>query len=259
MGSIDGYIFVIIRRISRNWDTLFLYLRPSNIRYAIIIGLGHPAMGTGFTTHLLRENNIDVDHERMGGDGIISWMAAVDDSPPNTNADRISSSQLASAKKFLIIRSPLKALNSVIKENSVRPSLQWRRSHILKKYGHDILPTVDYDHIDSLQHQQKIIQLKVAIDSLYYWYSICLEHSPEIVYRADMPEDDNKLSNFIGDHIIRYDDLYRNSKKLLTDIDQIDSYDIKLIGPEHTSKLLELLEKFEYYQDFNRVLDLAHS
>ncbi|MFK4998907.1 hypothetical protein ACI2OX_21260 [Bacillus sp. N9] len=41
--------------------------------------LGHPRSGTGYMAYLLRQFGYGIGHERMGKDGISSWMFAVND------------------------------------------------------------------------------------------------------------------------------------------------------------------------------------
>ena len=258
-GGIDAYFYYILNRIGRNWQTIFIYFKPSNLKYAIIIGLGHPAMGTGFTSSLFKRNGLDVGHEVFGKDGIVSWMACVDDTPPNAEADRVTSRMLKGSKLFAVVRSPINSIHSVIRENDIPASLSWRRRHIKNVTGKDIIPELDYSHIDSLERQAKIIKLQVAIDSMYYWYSIILSHRPDIIYRVDRTEDDNLLGDFVGSKIVRNESIWKNSKALVDDTRTLDSYDIKLIGPEYVSKLLEMLDKFHYDRDFYRISELANS
>lgn len=258
-GGVDSYIYLIINRIGRNWQTIFIYFRPSNLKYAIIIGLGHPAMGTGFTSSLLKKNGLDVGHEVFGKDGMVSWMACVDDCLPNAEADRVSSIMLKESKLFAIVRSPINSVLSVVRENDIPNSLIWRRKHIKNETGYDIIPEIDYRHIDSLERQAKIIKLKVAIDSMYYWYSIILDHHPEIIYRVDNIEDDNLLGEFVGSRIVRDENIWKNSSALADDTKTLDSYDIKLLGPEHVSKLLQMLGEFQYDKDYHRISELVNS
>ena len=42
--------------------------------YVPILGVGHPRTGTGYTSKILKKWNVDVGHEYIGKDGIVSWF-----------------------------------------------------------------------------------------------------------------------------------------------------------------------------------------
>ena len=42
----------------------------------LILGLGHPRTGTGYTSKLLQSWGLDVGHEKMGEDGTVDWTLA---------------------------------------------------------------------------------------------------------------------------------------------------------------------------------------
>lgn len=89
----------------------------------MIVGLGHRC-GTGFAASLLKEHGLDVRHEDVGADGVISWMQVAKrragpwgNTLPGYPDD---------AKLFLVARSPLAALNSVATENQQIRSIGFR-------------------------------------------------------------------------------------------------------------------------------------
>ena len=47
-------------------------------RHMPILGLGHPRTGTGFTSKILNMWGLDVGHEVIGRDGIVSWLLFTD-------------------------------------------------------------------------------------------------------------------------------------------------------------------------------------
>ena len=50
-------------------------LKHENAKEAkIILGVGHPRTGTGYTSNLLKSWGLDVGHEKMGKDGIVAWQ-----------------------------------------------------------------------------------------------------------------------------------------------------------------------------------------
>tara|TARA_B110000503_G_scaffold45201_1_gene73781 strand:+ start:700 stop:1437 length:738 start_codon:yes stop_codon:yes gene_type:complete len=50
------------------------YLPGSKCNYVPILGIGHPRTGTGFTAVSLQRWGLDVLHENIGKDGIVSWF-----------------------------------------------------------------------------------------------------------------------------------------------------------------------------------------
>jgi hypothetical protein len=42
-----------------------------------ILGVGHPRTGTGYTTKLLNQFNLDVGHEEMKTNGVVAWQFAL--------------------------------------------------------------------------------------------------------------------------------------------------------------------------------------
>ncbi len=91
--------------------------------------------------HLLCAFGLDVGHERLGANGISSWMFAVDDDPypfaRNRGAELRRDKQFATVIQH--VRNPADAIPSIMVENRHSPvSYQFRRRHILKELGIDL-------------------------------------------------------------------------------------------------------------------------
>ena len=167
----------------------------------MIVGLGHPRCGTGFAASLLREHGLDVRHEDIGADGVISWMqVAKRRAGPwgNTLAEYPDD-----AKLFLVARSPLAALNSVATENQQIRSIGFRSQLIWERRRVDLFV---WDNQTAGEGVYDFFGW--AVMSLAYWYDICLEEitgraDPGVVFRIEQPGDDAVLGDFLGRTIVR--------------------------------------------------------
>ncbi|WP_342069210.1 hypothetical protein [Yoonia algicola] len=101
---------------------------------------------------------------------------------------------------FCVARSPLAAVPSIIGENRVKKSYRFRRNHLRRILGHDILP------------EEIVDPLFCAVISYVYWFELCLSHNPSVIFRVDRESDDQQLGDFVGRRIVRSDDIYRNSR-----------------------------------------------
>lgn len=208
----------------------------------MIIGLGHPRCGTGFTTSLLIQHGVQVKHEHIGEDGTISWLQVAKRGPSpwgNTLTEYPKDSRI-----FLVARSPLAALNSVATESKQIRSIGFRSQVIWERRGIDIFA---WNQQTSPQGQYDYFGW--AVMSLAWWYDICLEERPEFVYRVDHPQDDQLLSNLVGRPISREDkNIWRNEKPHV----KKDHYDLSELGrvPKvHLQRLIAITRILGYPDD----------
>jgi len=211
----------------------------------VIVGLGHPRCGTGFAASLLSANGAAVLHEKVGTAGIVSWMqVAKRHAGPwgNTLAEYQPGTRL-----FLVARSPLAALNSVATENQQIRSIGFRSQVIWQRRGIDMFVWTDqtagtgvYDFFGW------------AVMSLAYWYDICLEENPEVIFRIEEPDDDELLSGIVGHPVTRVGKgLWRNehtagkkSAKLAYPISELAR-----VPKPHLAKLVEVTNRLGYPED----------
>ena len=211
----------------------------------MIVGLGHPRCGTGFAASLLSANGAAVLHEKVGAAGIVSWMqVAKRHAGPwgNTLAVYPPGTRL-----FLVARSPLAALNSVATENQQIRSVGFRSQVIWQRRGIDIFAETDqtagYGIYDFFGW---------AVMSLAYWYDICLEENPEVIFRIERPDDDDLLSGIAGHPVTRDGkNLWHNehsagkkSPKLeypISELARVPKY--------HLSKLVDVTARLGYPED----------
>lgn len=211
----------------------------------MIVGLGHPRCGTGFAASLLQQHGLDVGHERIGADGTVSWMQVAKrvggpwgetlaEYPPGT-------------RTFLVARSPLAALNSVATENQQTRSIGFRSQLIWARRGVDVFLWSNQTAGEGIYDY-----FGWAVMSLAYWFDICLEENPEVVFRIEHPEDDALLGEYAGRDISRRDkDIRQNSYsshkkhgKLEYSIDELGR-----IPKIHLAKLVDVTSRLGYPGD----------
>ena len=213
------------------------------------IGLGHPRCGTGFTASLLRANGVDVRHEEVGPEGIVSWMQVAKRGPAPWGTTLTE--YPPGARVFLVARSPLAALDAVATENQqirsigLRSQLLWERRRIDLFAGpNQTAGEGIYDFFGW------------AVASLAWWYDICFDDAPEIVFRIEHPEDDALLSQFVGRPISRegkhvWQNQYgphKKSGRLTFPLGELGR-----VPKQHLTKLIEIAERLGYPGDAARM------
>jgi hypothetical protein len=67
----------IIKSYINNLITIKTAKAKKPAKEKLILGLGHPRTGTGYTAKLLQSWGLDVGHEKLGDDGTVDWSLAV--------------------------------------------------------------------------------------------------------------------------------------------------------------------------------------
>ena len=148
--------------------------------------VGHPRCGTGFTAALLNQMELDIGHESDGRDGIATWMFAVNDIAPYSQA-HIAQKREALHWDILIhaIRDPTSAIPSIMRDNIFAPaSYQFRRKHIMSFSG------IDLNHLENNFHRAVLSYLK--------WNEMITQMAPQFVFRIE--KDHARLVNMIQNH-----------------------------------------------------------
>lgn len=90
---------------------------PADSRTGPLVGLGHPRCGTHFTASLLTSAGLQVGHERIRRDGMVSWMTVAErDAVPWGESYGDLGPRLRSSL-FLVARSPVTAMRSILGED----------------------------------------------------------------------------------------------------------------------------------------------
>ena len=155
-------------------DKLLPVSPPANaLKPCTFLITSHPRCGTGYTSQLLNLLGFSIGHERLEAQGLSSWLHAVSNQntplfgKQNIGKYNVSRYDLSVEHLFLLVRDPKMAIPSIILENRVSVSYNYRRFHILHESGIDL---DDYD-----------CYLEKAIVSYVEW--ICL------LYTSPSPRD----------------------------------------------------------------------
>lgn len=135
---------------------------------------GHPRCGTGYAASLCKQLGVDIGHEKLGQQGISSWMFAVDGEINPYALDEVSRTRRAFAWKYMIapVRDLATAAGSVMRDSEhAPPSYNFRREHIRSKLG------IDLDAFAT--------PFERAIRSVVAWMRIILLQQPDLVFRIE--------------------------------------------------------------------------
>jgi hypothetical protein len=155
----------------------------------MLVGLGHPRTGTTFTAGVLSSWGLDVHHEHVGADGIVSWMAASGRSQVPFG-DAVPFERLAADRTvvpFMVLRSPARSLLSVIAENWAPRSFAFRTSVIYERYA-----------VDLTLIPMSRSPFTAAMASMVLWWRLCEERlaEPGAVFGIDTAEGLRRLAAF---------------------------------------------------------------
>ena len=180
-----------------------------------ILVIGHPRSGSGYISALMKAYGLDVQHEKMGNDGIVSWMFTVYDLNNPFYLNKYAKSRYYSSFKNTIMfaRDPLDTIPSIIRENNASEiSFKFREKHIFSNFQIS-LQSIGND-------------LKKAIESYYLWSKLSIEkNKPNIIVRVEY--DDMLLLNFLKKQ--RFDILVDKEKLPSKDINCNKKYKGKVI------------------------------
>jgi hypothetical protein len=206
---------------------------------AFVIGIGHPRCGTGFFSGLLTGSGLDVGHEKLRKNGIVSWMLVGGrrcvpwgDSLPLLRSHH---------RKVLVARSPLNALRSVMLENGVRRSFAWRASVIYEKTGIDIL-------CPSIVPQS---HLGLSVASMTHWYEMCLKEEIGLKFRVDVESDLDLLSSYLDIRLCPTDTVSRNQRPNNPHVFEIEMFEE--LPRRITTRFMELCQVLGYPEDSEKV------
>ena len=141
-----------------------------------ILVVGHPRTGTGYTAKLLQSWGLDVQHEKMGKDGISDWSLA---SGNKSLWQDISFKDYEWDIIIYCVRDPKESIPSVLyTEDIIEVSRLFRQKNGKTHYNNN--PIVR------------------AINSLIAWDNLITNMNPDIIYRIE--EDSKKLYEYLKNH-----------------------------------------------------------
>ncbi len=131
--------------------------------------IGHPRCGARYVARVLNRLGLDLGHERPGGDGFCGWVHAVHD----LNLPLATTPVPAPAFRTTLayVRDPASAIPSIMLENCLGASFDFRRFHIARRLGIDIA--------------QRRSALERAVASYLLWMRIVDEERPALTLRIE--------------------------------------------------------------------------
>jgi hypothetical protein len=168
----------------RHEQVLRRHVKKKHFRPLLMVG--HPRCGTGYAAQVCRQLGLDVGHEKLGADGISSWMFAVEAEDNPYAQDEVARTRRALAWKHLVmpVRDLATAVGSVMRDSMhAPPSYQFRREHILRLSGLDL--------------EQIATPLERAVHSVTTWTRIVLALEPALWFRIE--DQHLRLRDFLVD------------------------------------------------------------
>ena len=126
----------------------------------LILGLGHPRTGTGYTAKILQSWGLDVGHEKMGEHGTIDWSLSISDKSIWQDLDF---NGFDWQHVVYGVRNPRESIASIIDTEDL--SFDFRSKHA--KLNRDENPIVS------------------AIKSIHYWDKLIQKIDPNVIFRVE--------------------------------------------------------------------------
>ena len=138
----------------------------------LILGLGHPRTGTGYTAKILQSWGLDVGHEKMGEHGTIDWSLSISDKSIWQDLDF---NGFDWQHVVYGVRNPRESIASIIDTEDL--SFDFRSKHA--KLNRDENPIVS------------------AIKSIHYWDKLIQKIDPNVIFRVE--DEGIDLFNYLKD------------------------------------------------------------
>lgn len=136
---------------------------------------GHPRCGSRYMALLFKQLGLDINHEWFGDDGISSWLFAVRDLNMPTLGGHVISPEASYSTVFdytlAYVRNPYEAIPSIMLENRVERSYNYRRNHILSELD------IDIDDYKS--------DIERALASYLFWNKIVERKAPTTTFKVE--------------------------------------------------------------------------
>ena len=135
---------------------------PTKKGSKLILGVGHPRTGTGYTAKLLQSWGLDVGHERMGEHGTIDWSLV----PAKKSLwQPVDFNEWDWQLIIYCIRDPRESIPSIVyTENTREGSLNFRKLHGVRDGGNPIV---------------------TAINSIYRWDQLVEDMEPDFIFKIE--------------------------------------------------------------------------
>lgn len=171
----------------------------NHVEHVEILGLGHPRTGTAYTSKVLSDWGLDVGHEELGKQGIVSWLLVKPKGPYLSWHQRDTGIDRRPTYDHLVYntRDPKTALASIVYTETPpcdKDGTSWCGTKYYQNYNHSMF---DYD---STYFRKTFIGLNSdnpvenAIDSICQFHEMILRCRPDVQYRIENEE--QKLFNY---------------------------------------------------------------
>lgn len=140
----------------------------------LILGLGHPRTGTGYTAKLLQSWGLDVGHEVMGGHGTVDWTLAAGGKSLWQGVDFKDWNW---QHKIYCVRDPRESIASIAYTEAGGPSFEFRKAKEMR-----------------VGNPNPIVS---AIASIIKWDQLITQMSPNLVYNIESKEGAKKLFDYL--------------------------------------------------------------
>jgi hypothetical protein len=181
------------------------YKEGENCKYVPILGIGHPRTGTGYTSKILRKWGLDVLHENIGKDGIVSWFLVFETGPflwQNQFSHRPAYDHL-----IYNVRNPRESLASIVYTETPHTI----HSNFEKQGDTFVVNTSPRQRLDFISHRWRSARIhgmeqknpiESAIVSICAFNDMINYLKPDVTYRIE--DQDKLLYEYLEKH---YDDI----------------------------------------------------
>lgn len=184
------------------------YSEGDQCKFVPILGVGHPRTGTGFTSAILRKWGLDVGHEWIGKDGIVSWFLSIDAHSYLWQREFNGVGRPKYDHLIYNVRNPRESLASIVYTET---------PHVIKsKFGKEgdafVVETEPVEKIDFISHRWRQAHLggmqnenpiENAIRSVCGFNAIIKKLKPDVTYRIE--DQAELLYEYLEKH---YDDIH---------------------------------------------------
>jgi hypothetical protein len=137
----------------------------------LILGLGHPRTGTGYTAKLLQSWGLDVGHEKMGEHGTIDWSLAAG---KKSLWQEVDFNEVDWQWIIYCVRDPRETIPSLVyTEDTKEGSLRFRKGAGVRDGGNPIVTAINsiyrWDQLVDLIEPDFIFKIETESRDLFDW------------------------------------------------------------------------------------------
>lgn len=223
---IDDYLSLLTKSLKVKFDDgIIKTININNKGSKLILGLGHPRTGTGYTAKLLQSWGLDVQHERIGEHGTVDWTLV----PGGKSIwQDVDFREWDWNHIIYCVRDPKQTIPSLVYTEDIKTeSINFRIKH-----GTQI-------------HHNKIV---TAINSILKWDDLISNIQPDFIFRIEDQAED--LFNYLNGMCLdlkwneSHINIKNNTREHLSWDDLIS--EVGYIPSLYKSKINKYCEKYGY-------------